>query len=240
MGQDEIRFDRHFLAVWRAKWVILLIVLLASAVTWWLVRRQPTLHAATAVIKIGRVWKEPLEDPYITEKAAGSPGFFQELAARIGGSASHLKRRIRAEVLLGGSRRDRYPVLVSIVSTAEDADEAVRLARAATDEIITRHQKRFDESLTPYRERERLLTAQLKQAAGSREAQWKLELELNEVQSNNLSPIWTERTHLIEPIVAEPVPRPNALRSVATIALVSAMGSVVIAALAGHFKPTPG
>lgn len=240
MGQDEIRFDRHFIAVWRAKWVILLIVLLASAVTWWLVRSQPTLHGATAVIKIGRVWKEPLEDPYITEKAVGSAGFFQELAARIGGSASHLKRRIRAEVLLGGSRRDRYPVLVSIASTAEDADEAVRLARAATDEIITRHQRRFDEALTPYRERERLLTAQLKEAAGSREAQWKLELELNEVQSNNLSPIWTERTHLIEPVVAEPGPRPNALRSVATIALVSALGSVAIAALAGHFRATPG
>ena len=116
----------------------------------------------------------------------------------------------------------------------------MRLARAATDEIIARHQKRFEEAMTPYRERERLLTAQLKESAGSREVQWKLELELNDVQSNNLSPIWTEKTHLIEPIVAEQAARPSALRSIATIALVSAMGSVGVAALVGHFKPTPG
>jgi hypothetical protein len=240
MGQDEIKFDRHFMAVWRAKWLIILVVLLASAVTWWVVRTEPASHGATAVIRIGRVWKEPLEDPYITEKAVNSAGFFQELAARIGGNASHLKRRIRAEVLIGGARRDRYPVLLSIASTADNADEAVRLARAATDEIIARHQGRFDDALTPYRERERLLTAQLKESAASREVQWKLELELNQVQSNNMSPIWTEKTHLIEPIVAEPTARPSPLRSVATIALISAMGSVAVAALVGHFRTTSG
>lgn len=240
MGQDEIRFDRHFRAVWRAKWVIILVVVLASALTWWVVGTQPAPHGATAVIKIGRVWKEPLEDPYVTENAVNSAGFFQELAARIGGTASHLKRRIRAEVLLGGARRDRYPVLLSIVSNDEEADDALRLAQAAADEIIARHQRRFDEAMTPYLERERLLTAQLKESAVSREVQWKLELELNQVQSNNVSPIWTEKTHLVEPIVAEPAAKPNALRSAATVALVSAMGSVALAALAGHFKPMPG
>jgi hypothetical protein len=240
MTQDEIRFDRHFFAVWRAKWLITLVVCLASAVTWWLAYKQPTLHGATALIENGRVWKEPLEDPYITEKAVNSAGFFQELAARIGGNASQLKRRVRAEVLIGGARKIRYPILVSIASTAEGTDEAVRLAQAVSDEIIARHQRFFDDALAPYLDRERLLTAQLKESAGSRELQWKLELELNEVHSNNVSPISTERTHLIEPIVAEATAKPGALRSVATIALVSALGSVAIAALVGHFKPTEG
>lgn len=239
MSQDEIRFDRHFIAVWRAKWIIIVVVSLASAVTWWLEQRQPTLHGATALVKNGRVWKEPLEDPYITEMAVNSAGFFQELAARIGGAPSYLKARIRAEVVVGGTNRARYPILVRVASTAESTNEAVRLAQAVTDEIIARHQKLFDEALANYRERERLIEAQLKESIGSLELRSKLELELNEVKTNNLSPTVTERTQLVEPIVADSATRPTVLRGVATAALVSALASIVVAALAGHFKPTP-
>lgn len=239
MSQDEISFDRHFAAVWRAKWLIILVVLLAAAVTWWLQRRQPTLHGATALIKNGRVWKEPLEDPYITEMAVNSAGFYQELAARSGGSPSYLKRRVRAEVVVAGTQRARYPILVRIASTAESIDEAVRLAQAVTDEIIARHQKLFDQALANYRERERLIEAQLKESIGSPELRSKLELELNEVKTNNLSPTVTERTQLVEPIVADSTVRPTVLRGVATIALVFALASIVVAALVGHFGTTP-
>ncbi|MFY9609540.1 MAG: hypothetical protein WAU45_13105 [Blastocatellia bacterium] len=239
MSQDEIRFDRHFIAVWRAKWLIIVIVSLATAVTWWVGQRQPTLHGATALVKNGRVWKEPLEDPYITETAVNSAGFYHELAARIGGTPSYLKGRIRAEVVVAGTQRARYPILVKVASTAESGDEAVRLARAVTDEIIARHQKLFDEALSNYRERERLIEAQLKEPIGSLELRSKLELELNEVKTNNLSPTVTERTQLVEPIVADSTMRPTGLRGVAIIALVSALVSIVVAALVGHFKPTP-
>ena len=237
MSQEEIRFDRHFIAVWRAKWLIIIVVLLASFAAWWLAHRQPTLLAATALVKIGRVSKEPLEDPYITEATVNSPGFFQELAAKIGGNPSHLKRRIRTEVVIGGTHKVRYPILLSIASTAESAEEAVRLAEAVTDEVIARHQRLFDEALAPYREREALIETQLRDTTGSRDLQSKLALELNEVRSNTLSPTMTERTRLVETIVAESVPRPSALRSVATAALISALASVALAALVGHFKP---
>jgi hypothetical protein len=77
----------------------------------------------------------------------------------------------------------------------------------------------------------------LKQSGAARETQSKLELELNEVKSNSVSPTMTEQTRLVEPIVAESAPRPSGLRSVATAALVSALVSVAVAALAGHLKP---
>ncbi|HSF22748.1 MAG TPA: hypothetical protein VLE20_00875, partial [Blastocatellia bacterium] len=135
MSQDEIRFDRHFIAVWRAKWIIILVILLASAAAWWLEYRKPTLYGATALIKNGRAWKEPLEDPYVTEMAVNSGGFYRELAARIGSASSYLQGRIRAEVVLAGPQRTRYPILVRVTSTADSTDEAVRLAQAVTDEI---------------------------------------------------------------------------------------------------------
>jgi hypothetical protein len=239
MSQDEIRFDRHFIAVWRAKWLIIIVVLLAATATWWLANRQPTLIGARSLVKIGRVWKQPLEDPYITEAAVNSPGFFQELAKKLGGDASQLKRRVRSEVVIGGARKARYPILLSVISTAASADEAVGLAQTVSDEIITRHQRLFDEALAPYREREELIETQLKESAGTRELQSKLALELNEVKSNNLSPTMTERTRLVEPIVAETAPKPSALRSVATAALLSALASAAVAVLAGYFKHTP-
>lgn len=239
MSQEQIRFDRYFIAVWRAKWLIMIVVILASVSTWWLARRQPTVVGATSLVKIGRVWKEPLEDPYVTQAVANSPGFFQELAQKVGGNPSHLKRRVRSEVVIGGTRKNHYPILLNITSNAENAAEAVRLAQAVSDEIIARHQRLFDEAIAPYRERERLIDAHLKESAGSRELQSKLELDLSAVRLNNTSPTMTERTRVVEPIVAESAPRNSGLRSVATAALVSALAAVAVAALGGHFKPTP-
>jgi hypothetical protein len=236
MSQEEIRLDRHFIAVWRAKWLIIIVVLSASAVAWWLARQQPTLHSARGLVKIGRVWKEPLEDPFITEMAVNSAGFFRELAGKTGGNPSHLKRRILAEVVIAGTNKARYPILLSITSSDENAVEAVRLAQSVTDEIIERHEKLFDQALVPYLQREQLLESQLKEFQASRELGAKLELELNEVKSNNSSAMATEKTHLLEPIVADATTRPGGWRGVATVALVSALISIAVAVLIGHFK----
>src|SRR5215510_14390801 len=126
MNEDEIRLDRYIRAVWRAKWLIALAIILAAGITAYLANSQPTLRKATALIKIGRVWKEPLEDPYITEKVINSPGFLKELGQKIGVGLARLKQNIRAETVIAGPRRSRYPILVSVTATAETADEAVR------------------------------------------------------------------------------------------------------------------
>jgi hypothetical protein len=238
MSNEEIRFDRHFIAVWRAKWLIIFVALLAFFSTWWLERGQPATIEARSLVKFGRVCKEPLEDPYITEAIVNSSVFFQGLAATLGGDPSHLKRRIRSEVVVGGAHRSRYPILLSVAATANTADEAIKLAQAVSDDIIARHQKLFDQAIAPHRDRETLIEAQLKRSTGALELQSKLELELNEVKAN-LSPAMTEMTRLLEPIAAESLPRRSTLRSAATAALVAALASVAIAALTGHFKHTP-
>ena len=238
MAQDEISLDRYFTAVWRAKWVIIVVVVLASATAWWLRERQPSQVQATALLKIGRVWKEPLEDPYVTEAVLNSAGFFHDLANKQGGNASHFKRRVRSEVVIAGTHKARYPILLSITATSESSDEAIRLATAVSDEIISRHQDLFEEALDPYRKREELIESQLKQAAGPRELQSKLELELNEVRVSNSSPTVTDKTRLVEPIVAETISKPGVIRGVATVALVAALVSIVLTALAGHFTVT--
>jgi O-antigen ligase len=46
--------------------------LLASLAAWWLRERQPAEVQAAVLLKIGRVWKEPLEDPYVTEAVLNS------------------------------------------------------------------------------------------------------------------------------------------------------------------------
>lgn len=237
MSQEEITLDRHFIAVWRAKWLIIIVVFLASGVAWWLAKQQPALHGATGLIKIGRVWKEPLEDPFVTEMAVNSAGFFRDLAAKNGGNPSQLRRRIQADVVIGGAHKVRYPILLSITSSHENADEAVRLVQTVADEIIARHEKLFDQALAPYLERQQLLESQLKESQAARELTAKLELELNEVRTSNSSAISTEKTRLVEPIVADSTTRPSVWRGVATVTLVSALVSIAMAALIGHFKP---
>ena len=83
MNEEEITLDRYLIAVWRAKWFILLLVLASAGAAALLALRQPTLHTAAALIKVGRVWKEPLEDPYVTTEVANSQGFNRELAEKI-------------------------------------------------------------------------------------------------------------------------------------------------------------
>jgi hypothetical protein len=244
MNEEEIRLDKYLAAVWRAKWLIILGVLAAAGVAYLLASRQPTLHKATASIKIGRVWKEPLEDPYITETIINSPGFQKELAKKMNLSPRKLKRSIQAETIIAGPRRARYPILVSVAATSESADEAVILAQAVADEVIARHEELFDEGLKPHLEQERRLEERYKELASqggaSRDLLLKVEGELNDVKANNSAPNVnvTEKTHLIAAVEPESSTGPSVWRGVAAAGLIAAVACLAAAVLAGHFTPT--
>src|ERR1044072_2992131 len=243
MNEEEIRLDRYIQAVWRAKWFVILAVILAAGITAYLASRQPTLHKATALIKIGRVWKEPLEDPYITEKIINSPGFLKELAQKMGLSASRLKRSVKAETVIAGPRRSRYPLLVSVTAMAQTSEDAVRFARAVADEVTARHNLAFDEAMKSRIEQERRLEEVHKdlaaQGAAARDSLLKTESELNEVRANNslANPNVTERTHMVEEIEAERDVRPEVWRKVAAAAMIDAVVCIAAAVLVGHFTP---
>jgi hypothetical protein len=241
-NSNEINLDNYLLAIWRAKWFIILITLLAAATAYYLVRKQPTLYKAEALLEIGRVWEKPLEDTYTTEEIVNSTGFAHELASKLGVKVKAINRGILAAAIVVGPRNTRYPILLKITTTTESEAEAVNLAQAVSDDIIARHEKLFDEAIAPRRVKQQRLEERLQELnaqAASKELAFKIEDELDATKFNNLSPTITRKTALVQPIVPVASVQPSALRNVAAAALIAAAGSAFLAALGAYFKSSP-
>ena len=243
--QEELSLDKYVAAVWRAKWLIVAGVIAAAGITAFLSTREPAQHRAVAHVKIGRVWKQPLEDPYITERVINSGGFLKEAAAQIGISQHQLKRSIRAETVIAGPRRSRYPILLSITATTDNSDDSIRFAQAAADVLTARHSEIFNEAIKPHLEQERRLEERRKELTAqpaSRDLLIKVENDLDEVRLNNslADSNVTEKTHLVEAISVENATKPGFLRNTAAAALIAGAVLVVCAAMTVHIKPPGG
>jgi hypothetical protein len=234
--EAEIKLNRYFAAIWRARWLILAGVALAGMVAAIIALRQPTFYAASAKIQVGRVWKEPLEDTYVATEVVNSNGFIHELATKIGANPAYLKRSLHAETITAGPPRAIYPILVRITAKATSAEEAIKLARAATDELLARHDELFNQAIASHLERQRSLESlQANRNFSSAEEAIKLQRELDEVKSANSSPTQTERSHLIGAIVLDHVERPPVVRNAAVAMLMAAILCTGVAVLFGHF-----
>lgn len=236
---NEINLDKYLLAIWHAKWIILLITAIAAAAAYFLARQQPTVYKAEALIEIGRVWEKPLEDTYTTEQIVGSAGFAQELAKKLGLKPNAFKGRIQAEAIVVGPRGTRYPILLKINTTADYPDEAVSLAQTVSEEVTARHEKLFDEAIAPRRTRQQRLEERLQESKApnaSQELAFKIEDELDTTKFNNLSPTMTRKTALVQPIVVVASVQPSPLRNTAAAALIAAVASSLLAALGAYFK----
>lgn len=237
--EEEIRLDSFFKWVWRGKWLIIFLVVIASGLAAVMGLRQPEVHTSIALIEIGHVWGKPLKDIYITVEIANSPGFIQDLAAKTGIKPGQLGRSVHVDALETGVPHAIYPILIKVTARTESADESVRLAQAVADEIIARHEKLFEEAIAPHLERQRALEQRLKEigsAPADRDYALKLESELDEVKANNSSPISTEKTHLVEKVVAGAASRPDIWRGAATAGLIAAIAGVAAACLMGYYK----
>jgi hypothetical protein len=234
MSEEQISLDRYFRAVWRAKWFIIIIALATGGAIVYLELRQPTLYTAEAMIEVGRVWKEPLEDTYTTAETAGSGGFLHALAQKLGVRPAYLKRSIKADTVRAGPRRAQYAILVRITATTESFEESQRLAQSVADEIIARHDKIFEEALAPHRRQEQRLAERVKQATG--EMTIKLESELDQVRTSNASPVMTEKTHLIDSVAQGEAIRQSPWRRAAGYSLIAALAAVAVAILFDLFK----
>lgn len=237
-NSTDINLDKYLLAIWRAKWLILLITLAAAAAAYFLARRQPTIFKAEALIEVGRVWDKAIEDTYTTEQIVASAGFAHELATKLGLKPKAIRGNIQAEAIVVGPRNTRYPILLKVTTTGESADEAVNLARAVSDEVIARHEKLFDDALAPRKARELRLAEQLKEATSTRELAFKIEDELDRAKFNNTSSSVTRKTVLVQPIVNTASVAPSALKNTAAAALLAFAGAIAILALVAYFKPS--
>jgi hypothetical protein len=126
--EEEIRLDDFFKWVWRGKWLIIFSVCGGAAVVAGL--RQPELHTSVALIEVGRVWGKPLKDIYVTVEIANSPGFIQDVAAKIGVRPGQLNKSVQVGALESGVPHSIYPILIRVTARTESTDESVRLAQA--------------------------------------------------------------------------------------------------------------
>jgi hypothetical protein len=237
--EDEIRLDSFFKWVWRGKWLIIFLVVVASGVATVLGLRQPELHTSTALIEVGHVWGKPLKVIYVTLEIANSPGFIQDVADKVGVKPGQLGRSVQVGALESGVPHSIYPILIRVSARTESASESVRLAQAVADEIVARHEKLFGEAIAPHLDRQRQLEQKLKEIGSlpsDRDFAFKLEGELDEVKASNSSPTSTEKTHLIEKVVPGAAVRPDVWRGAATAGLIAAIAGVAAACLMGYYK----
>lgn len=237
---DEIRLDNFFKWVWRGKWLIIFLVIVASGLAAFMGLRQPEAHNAIALIEVGHVWGKPLKDIYITVEIANSPGFIQDVAAKAGVKPGQLSRSVEVGALESGVPHSLYPILIRVTARTESADESVRLAQTMADEIVARHEKLFEEAIAPHLERQRRLEQRLREIGSppaDRDFAIKLESELDEVKTGNESPISTDKTRLVETVVPGATIRPDVWRGAATAGLMAAIAGVAVACLVGYYKP---
>jgi hypothetical protein len=234
---DEIRLDRYVIAVWRAKWWIILLALVATAVAAFIANRQPAVHEATALVEVGRVWNQPLKDLFVTAETASSPGFIHELAGKINVAPKQLTRALQVEPLISGVPHARYAILIRITATTDTPDQSVSFAQAMANEIVAWHEQIYEEAMRPHRERQQQLEEQIKQSqSSSRDTAIKLESELEEVKINNSSPIATSKTHLVDKIVPGKAIKPPIWRSAASWGLTAGLAGLIVALMIGHAK----
>ena len=237
--EEEIRLDSFFKWVWRGKWLIIFLVVVASGLAALMGLRQPEAHTATALIEVGHVWGKPLKDIYVTVEIANSPGFIQEVAEKAGVKPGQLGRSVQVSAVESGVPHSIYPILIRVTAKTESADESVRLAQAVADEIVARHEKLFEEAISPHLERQHSLEQILKEVQSSpaeRDFALKVKTELDEARANNSSPIATDKTRLIEEIVPAATIRPGIWRGAATAGLMAAIAGVAVACLVGYYK----
>jgi len=235
--EEEIRLDSFFKWVWRGKWLIIFLVIVASGLAALTGLRQPEAHTATALIEVGHVWGKPLKDIYVTVEIANSPGFIQEVAAKAGVKPGQLGRSVQVSAVESGVPHSIYPILIRVTAKTESADESVRLAQAVADEIVARHEKLFEEAIAPHLDEQHSLEQIWNQVqASATDFALKVKTALDDAKVNNSSPISTEKTRLIERIVPGATTRPDIWRGTATAGMIGAIAGVAIACLIGYYK----
>jgi hypothetical protein len=150
---------------------------------------------------------------------------------------------VQVSALESGVPHSIYPILIRVTAKTENAEESVRLAQAVADEIVARHEKLFADAIAIHLERQQRLEQRLKELGSTpsdREYAFKLEAELDEIKAGNSSPTSTEKTHLVERVVAGGTVKPDILRSTATAGLLGGIIGVAAACVVGYYKSSRG
>ena len=233
---ELVELDLSLQELWRRKWLVLAGALLVAGITAGVTLTTPAKYSTTALVEVGRVMGDELEDAFAVAQTINSPGFQTAARKRASGAGSG---SVLAEALTGGQGRIEHPTLVRVTATATSAQDAVALGTAAADELAARHHERFDDAVRGYREYENVLAA-TGETSSNGAVDPVARKELFELRAKLASPVFTEATHLKDPFpLATPQPR-NALLSAAVAFVVSlAVLVLLVVALAQVKTPRP-
>ncbi len=230
---DTIELDSSLRAVWRSKWLLLAgaVVCAAAAAGWTML--GPPRYTTSALVSMGKVMGEEIEDPYAVAQTINSPGFLAAVKARTGNAGGS----VNAEALTGGQGRLERPTLLRITATAPTADQATVVGQAAVDELVERHRKRFEASVASYREFEKVLAASGEPATGA--ADPIARRDLFELRAKLGSPVFTGQTEARDSFpAATAVPRNTGVA--AGVGFVTSLAILVLLAIAvGQFRRNP-
>lgn len=230
---DTIELDTSLRAVWRWKWLLLAgaLVCAAAAAGWTMV--GPPRFTTSALVSMGKVMGEELEDPYAVAQTINSPGFLAAVKTRTGNAAGS----VNAEALTGGQGRLERPTLVRITASAPAPDQAVAVGQAAVDELVERHRVRFETSVASYRDYEKVLSVTGEPAAGA--ADPIARRDLFELRAKLGSPVFTGQTAARDPFPAAVAVARNT-GVAASVGFVTSLAILVLLAIAvGQFRENP-
>jgi hypothetical protein len=231
---EIVELDASLAALWRRKWLVLAGAVLAAAVAGGVAAASAPRYTTTALVEVGRVMGDELEDAFAVAQTINSAGFQDAMRKRAGGP---LPGSVSAEALTGGQGRLEHPTLVRLTATSATAEGAVALGRAAADEIVARHAERFDGAISGYRDYERVLAA-TGEAAPADAASRK---DLFDLRAKLASPVFTAPTRLEDPFPTPSAPEPKnaALSAAVAFAVAFAVLVLLVVALAQAGAPRP-
>ena len=220
---ETIELDTSLRAVWRWKWLVLAGAVVAAAIVAGLSASTPPRYTTTALVEVGRVMGEELEDAFAVAQTINSSGFQTAMRARAGGP---VPGSIQAEALTGGQGRLEHPTLVRVTASAPSAEAAVGVGQAAIAEIVARHTERYDQSLAVHREYERVLEAAVADPVARK--------ELFELRARLASPVFTAPTSAKDPFPTPtaPAPKDTLLSAAVAFAVTLAILVLLVVALA--------
>jgi uncharacterized protein involved in exopolysaccharide biosynthesis len=220
---EIVELDLSLRALWRWKWLVLAGAVIAAAVAAGVTSFSPPRYTTTALVEIGRVMGDELEDAFAVAQTVNSTGFQASMRQHAG---SALPGTVSAEALTGGQGRLEHPTLVRVTATASTADGAVALGKAAVDELVATHQQRFDQSIAGYRDTEHMLAATGEPATGP--ADPVARKELYELRAKLGAPVSTEPTHAKYPFPTPTAPEPKNTALAAGVAFVVSLAVLVL------------
>lgn len=163
--RDELDLARFLLVIWKRRGVFAcgMVACAALAAAYWFL--APPAFEAHVLVRVGRVWGEPVENVYQLSEVMNSDSFLERVRekAQVERSVKDLRddKALRATVV-GNTNAppDQTTGLVRVVTRARTPGECVRLAQTAGAITIENHLPRYEEMIGRYREYETKLTVQ--------------------------------------------------------------------------------